>query len=235
MYSGFIYEWTNNLTGKKYIGSHIGAINDGYIGSGTAFTKAVKKYGIDSFSRIILEFVSDINNIKPREEYYLKLVDAKNNLMYYNLSNTPTGGYQDIDWASVRAGWHKWADKMLKKPVYQFTLTGQLVSQHQSLTAAAAAVGVKSPSNIKYTCDGRFRNAHGYLWSYDSTMNIDCRPEDMRGRKRVHTPDGIFASVTSVVKHYSFTSSKQVRFRCLSTADKWSEWYYIFESIGEST
>lgn len=39
MYYGFVYEWTNLVNGKKYIGSHAGTENDGYIGSGVAFKK----------------------------------------------------------------------------------------------------------------------------------------------------------------------------------------------------
>jgi hypothetical protein len=227
VYAGFIYEWTNKLNGKKYIGSHIGKIDDGYTGSGTAFIKAYRKYGSDSFSRAILEYVEDISLIKSIEERYLKSVDAKNNRLYYNLSNTPTGGYQNIDWLPVRQGWQDWATKMLKKPVYQFDLNGNLIKKFDSLTAAALEVGAKSPSNIKYTCDGKFKNAHGYLWSYTSETATSQRPEDTRCKKQVHTPNGVFNTVTAAKEYYEFTSTKMVRTRCLSTADKWKEWYYI--------
>lgn len=230
-YSGFIYEWTNVVNGKKYIGSHRGTDTDGYIGSGTAFLKAYKKYGRENFIREILEYVNDTAEIKIREEFYLKNIDAKNNRMYYNLSNTPTGGYEHIDWTNVRIGWHNWADKMLKKSVYQFDLLGNLIQKFNSLTDAANAVGTKNPSNIKYTCEGKFNNAHGYIWSYHNEITKDTlqKPENTKCKKKVSTPDGIFESVTEVVKYYNFTSSKMVRDRCLSDKEKWKQWSYIFK------
>lgn len=231
-YSGFIYEWTNNINGKKYIGSHRGQDNDGYIGSGSAFLKAYKKYGRENFNRTIIEYVKKVDDIKAREEYYLKLVDAKSNRTYYNLSNTPTGGYTHINWENVRLGWDRWAEKMLKKPVYQFGLDGKLIRKFSSLTDAAKSIGSKSPSNIKYTCEGKFKNAHGYIWSYNKKIDKTFlqKPENTRSKKKVFTPDGVFNSVTEVVKYYKFTSTKMVRDRCLSSSEKWKDWYYVFNS-----
>lgn len=231
-YSGFIYEWINNINGKRYIGSHRGTIDDGYIGSGSAFLKAYKKYGRGNFTRNIIEYVKNVTDIKSREEYYLKLVNAKSNRMYYNLSNTPTGGYENITWENVRIGWHRWAEKMLKKPVYQFDLNGKLLRKFLSLTEASKTIGVKSPSNIKYTCEGKFKNAHGYIWSYNKKIDITSlqKPENTRAKKKVFTPDGMFESVTEVVRHYNFSSTKMVRDRCLSTDAKWKNWYYVFNT-----
>lgn len=52
----FVYITTNIINGKQYIGSHAtNNINDGYIGSGRIFLKAVNKYGKQNFQREILE------------------------------------------------------------------------------------------------------------------------------------------------------------------------------------
>ena len=229
-YNGFIYEWTNNINGKKYIGSHKGNTEDGYIASGKAFMNAYRKYGRENFTRIIIEYVVNISDLKLREEYYLKLNNAKDNRMYYNLSNAPTGGYEHTNWENTRKGWHRWADAMLKKTVYQFDLYGNLVKKFDSLTEAAKSVNAKSPSNIKYVCDGKFKNAHGYVWSYEETIDTSIlkRPEDTNCKKKVVTPDGIFESVSAVVKYYNLSSTKLVRDRCLSEKDKWNQWKYVF-------
>jgi hypothetical protein len=226
MYSGFIYKWTNNTNGKMYIGSHKGLDSDSYTGSGTAFKKAYRKHGPCAFSRTILEYVNNEEDILLREEHYLKTMDVKNNRNYYNLKDSATGGHC-VDFTNVRAGWESWADNNLRKQVFQFDLYGNLITKFPSLTAAANAVNAKSPSNIKYTCDGKFTNAHGYLWSYtDIAPNIGD-PLTTKGKKKVNTPNGVFQSVTEVVNFYGFSSSKMVRSRCLSQKEKWKEWSYL--------
>ncbi len=88
-YIGFVYKWVNLINGKMYVGSHVGRVDDGYIGSGTYFVAAINKYGIDSFKRQILHF--EFNSAK---ELYQKEFDIINELNavfdtnYYNQKNT---------------------------------------------------------------------------------------------------------------------------------------------------
>ena len=52
-----IYEVTNLVNGKTYIGQHItDDLEDGYLGSGKALKAAIKKYGRENFRREILLF-----------------------------------------------------------------------------------------------------------------------------------------------------------------------------------
>lgn len=83
----FVYEWTNAVNGKKYLGSHGGSPNDAYIGSGVAFKNAVKKYGLVKFTREILYVGADYTEI---EELLLEQADAANKL-YYNQTNKALG------------------------------------------------------------------------------------------------------------------------------------------------
>ena len=62
----YIYITTNILNNKQYVGSHCtDNIDDGYIGSGRLFLKAVRKYGKENFSREVLEECE--SDIKARE------------------------------------------------------------------------------------------------------------------------------------------------------------------------
>ena len=53
----YLYEVTNLVNGKTYIGQHItDDLEDGYLGSGKALKSAIKKYGRDKFKKEILLF-----------------------------------------------------------------------------------------------------------------------------------------------------------------------------------
>ena len=104
MYYGFVYEWTNILNGKKYIGSHTGTIDDGYIGSGKVFQRAIKKHGIKNFTRTIIEYVEveDRQYLLEREKFYLDKVNAYYSDDYYNVAKDVIGGDTKAGWTNER-------------------------------------------------------------------------------------------------------------------------------------
>lgn len=96
---GFIYETTNLITGHKYIGQHKRSqdINDPddswYLGSGLMLGNAIESYGVENFSRRIIEDCDSAEELNEREVYHIRLVDAVNSHEYYNLSDAPQSGY----------------------------------------------------------------------------------------------------------------------------------------------
>lgn len=67
-----IYETTNIINGKKYRGCHrTKDLNDGYIGSGVVFKRAVLKYGVEAFKVEVLEFCEDIDDMRLKEAMYV--------------------------------------------------------------------------------------------------------------------------------------------------------------------
>jgi group I intron endonuclease len=68
---GIIYCVERVKTGKKYIGQHLGTIDDNYWGSGSAISKAIKKYGKKAFKKYTLE-ECDIEALNEREKYWIK-------------------------------------------------------------------------------------------------------------------------------------------------------------------
>ena len=50
----YVYQITNLINNKKYIGKHSGELNDSYLGSGENVKNAIKKYGKENFRKDIL-------------------------------------------------------------------------------------------------------------------------------------------------------------------------------------
>ena len=85
---GYVYQITNTINGKKYIGSHAG-FNPNYMGSGVALKHAFKKYGQEHFSK---QIVMHCANYQELEEQILVVLDAANDPQFYNLKNSAVGG-----------------------------------------------------------------------------------------------------------------------------------------------
>lgn len=88
-----IYKITNNINGKIYIGKHqTDNLDDGYMGSGVAIKKAVKKYGVGNFKKEILFDVDDLELMDFLEELLVdeEFVRRKDT---YNLALGGEGGH----------------------------------------------------------------------------------------------------------------------------------------------
>lgn len=86
----YVYVTTNLLNNKKYIGSHCtDNIDDGYLGSGRALLKAIKKYGKTKFKREILESFDNSLSARKKEGFYINKIETLTP-KGYNLS--PLGG-----------------------------------------------------------------------------------------------------------------------------------------------
>jgi len=84
-----VYKTTNLINGKEYIGIHqTDNVEDGYLGSGLAMKRAIKKHGRENFKREVLDFCSSYDELLSKEKLLVNetWVNNKNN---YNLK---TGG-----------------------------------------------------------------------------------------------------------------------------------------------
>lgn len=98
---GFIYEWTDNLTGLKYIGRHEGNPFDGYVGSGTKFLREYIKRPKDFTREILWSTNTSTDDLVTKEEEFLsKILDNElyygSNRKYYNQVRN-SSGYTSID------------------------------------------------------------------------------------------------------------------------------------------
>jgi group I intron endonuclease len=93
----YIYKITNTINGKIYIGVHkTKNINDGYMGSGKILKRAIEKYGIDNFTKEILEYFENSQEMHDREK---ELVNDEFLLREdtYNVRRGGNGGFDYIN------------------------------------------------------------------------------------------------------------------------------------------
>lgn len=92
-----LYEIRNNLNGKIYVGVHkTKKLDDGYMGSGKVICAAIAKYGIENFTKRILEQFETSAAMFAREkeivtDEFLLREDT------YNLRRGGTGGFDYIN------------------------------------------------------------------------------------------------------------------------------------------
>lgn len=97
---GFIYETTNLINGKKYIGQHKctnknkeDPTDTWYLGSGSALKEDFDLYGYENFSRSILKYCSSQEELDSEERKIISDRNAVNSPMYYNIAHGGGGSW----------------------------------------------------------------------------------------------------------------------------------------------
>ena len=88
---GYIYETTNIINGRKYIGRHkSNKFDPSYKGSGKILREAFCKYGKENFVTKIIDWCDTEDSLNDREIYWIAQCNAVNDPNYYNIAR---GGY----------------------------------------------------------------------------------------------------------------------------------------------
>ena len=157
-----VYIHTNKTNGKVYIGKS--DINPKVRwGNGKnykhckKFYNAIQKYGWNGFDHKIL-----VDNISKEEasDYERLLIFLYNSVENgYNISCGGDGG------SGIFGGMA--TAELLKRPVCQYTLDGELIAEYEGVNAAAKILfNKKRDSGICQVCNGIGCSAHGYVWRY---------------------------------------------------------------------
>lgn len=93
----YLYQITNNVNGKIYVGVHKAkSMDDGYMGSGKVIKSAIKKHGLENFTKVILETFENAEAMYAREkevvnDEFLLREDV------YNLRRGGSGGWDYLN------------------------------------------------------------------------------------------------------------------------------------------
>ena len=92
-----IYKITNNINKKTYIGKHqTKNLDDGYMGSGKLIRNAIKKYGVENFTKEILHVFDNEHDMDNKEKELVneEFVKSSSN---YNICEGGKGGFSYIN------------------------------------------------------------------------------------------------------------------------------------------
>lgn len=163
MYEGRIYLAINTINNMKYVGQTQTTIDERWRKHKTdsklklikmVFHDAIRKYGVESFNIVELEkiehneFKKFIEILNDKEKHYIKEL----NTIAPNGYNLTAGGFNTPD--------------QLKRPVNQYSLTGELINQYESIRSASYLTGIARDS-ISKCCKGISSIGNGFIWKYD--------------------------------------------------------------------
>lgn len=171
---GFIYITTNNITGEKYLGRKTFTRGwQNYLGSGVELKKALKEYGRENFSKDIIFYCNNADELINAEYQLSVLYDVVRNGNFYNMlyggGSLNFYGHKHSDETRKRMSINHADFNGSKNPaarkVNQYTLDGEFIRTWDCAADITKELGI-SNSHICNCCRGKRKTTGGFKWSY---------------------------------------------------------------------
>lgn len=229
----FVYETTNKVNGRKYVGVHTTyKIEDGYIGCGVysqrktipeqtlkhAFPKAVKKHGVENFSRKILSFFDNYEDALQLEKL---IVDTDWITSRKNYNSALGGGSVQIK--SGRDNYQYKAD------VFQIDIkTKKVLGKFPNGNQAAISLDL-SPTKINAVLRRVKKQYYGFFFTRDlenwendynnlleeSKVVKEIASENYSLKVTAYSPDGRiyknFKSLKEAAEHFDVRETRTIK------------------------
>lgn len=198
----YVYEIINNVNSKKYIGKRSCKYNiedDKYMGSGVIIRKAIKKYGLDNFTKKIIKIFSTEEEAFKYEKQLIEELNVINDSNYYNIKD---GGLGNSRNDAIKLNKNLSPEKRIikskklsisnsgsnnamygkigknnptSKEIVMFSLDGNLIKIFNSIRETNDYFNLKSSNSISRVCIKKYGTAYNHLWlfksNYDELIN----------------------------------------------------------------
>ena len=197
---GYIYFTINICNYKRYIGqskcrklrnnkcliTNDIDINSTYIGSGTYFRKAVRKYGKHNFVKFIIKYCKTKEELDFYERFYISIYEAQQSSLFYNISEGG-GNYNNIEFnprkTEIITNWSKQRKGKKKTEEHKRKIgkshKGWIPTEENKRNIGNAAKGRTSPMKGKHLSEETKQKLREW--------NLEHSP--VRGMKRHHSEE----------------------------------------------
>lgn len=131
-----VYQITNLVNGKIYVGVHQGNQLDNYWGSGIAIRRALRKYGSSAFSKSVLHECSDVETMFAKEQEIVNK-EFVHRADTYNLTCGGYGGFAHCEEHKFKPGVQTWLGKHHTDETKEKLRCPKSASTRQKMSAAA--------------------------------------------------------------------------------------------------
>lgn len=179
-----IYKIVNKINNKLYIGKDE-SNSSRYMGSGKLIKRAIIKYGLDNFTKEVIEECSDSETLQEREKFWIEKYKSQNPEIGYNISPGGDGGDTISNNPDRESIIKKITDKM-KGRIFTEDHKNKLKENHNSKNPEVAKKISQKLKGRIFSEEHKERLRQANLGKKRSPESIDKNRIVMRNSKWIH-------------------------------------------------
>ena len=208
---GYIYETTNLVNGKKYIGQKKSEVflGEKYLGSGKHLKQAIAYYGADKFKVRLVEECIDLDELNQKEIYWIDLLfKTYDRSMIYNIAQGgnqwgPKFHSEESKMKMKQSAINRWKDPQQHINQSKIVSKSRLGMKHSEQTKQKLRekkLGKNNPRYGKhYSKDDpayiKLKSRHWYTNGIEEVFTKECPDGYYAGRKNFRKRDDSNESV----------------------------------------